>query len=413
MKFLITNMDGFRNKGEEAYLKAIVDEIRQLDSSSHFKIFTWDPEYDAMWINRDHVSFLEAPFKSIPPPFRSLEFIERSSHYYRWAARLGVSEAIRKGIQAFQWADCVLVTGGDIFSSTYPGFFLRLASVKVATSSGKPVVLVAHSIGPFEKPKEYKAFKKAMSHVQLITARESLSLRYLEEMKLKDVRIELTADPAFCLKPDVEKTEKMWRLYGIPEGKAIVGVAPSQAIPHYSGISYDNHLDTIQNLIKFLTEKMDYHVILIPHVNYSAVKEDDRVICESLYRRLDFPRNITILSLTHTAEELRGIIGKFDLMIAERMHAAIAGLSQNVPTLVVGYSIKGGGILGDIFGFDSLQNYIVSIRETTSETLIERVRSLLDNRAETAAHLSKAIPLIREKARRNFSLIMETLRQKK
>jgi colanic acid/amylovoran biosynthesis protein len=228
-------------------------------------------------------------------------------------------------------------------------------------------------------------------------------------MRLENVRIELTADPAFCLRPDVEKVEAIWRLYRIPKGKTIVGFAPSQAIAYYSGISYDDHFKALQNLMRFLITKMNCHVILIPHVRYDAVKEDDRVICEQLYRSLGFPEEVTVLSLTYSSEELRGIIGKLDLMIAERMHAAIAGLSQNVPVFVVGYSVKGEGILGDIFGFDSVRDYIVSVRETDADVLNKRISNLLDKRSEISKHLSNAIPRVKESARRNFSLIMETL----
>lgn len=411
MKFLITNMDGFRNKGCEASFKAIVDEIKKLDNNAIFKVFTWDPAYDALWMSKSkNVSFLTVPFKySI---FHRTGLFSKPWQY-RLIGKLGISKYIRNGMEAFQWADAVLVTGGDVFSSTYSGLSLRFSPIKVATNFKKPVLLLGHSIGPFEKEKERKGFTKIMRQVKLITARESLSLKYLEHMKLKNTRIELTAEPAFCLKPNMKSIEKILKIYNIPDEKILIGISPSQAITEYSGISYDDHFKSLCGLIRFLAEKLGCHIILIPHVPEKFVEYDDRVICELLYRKLGFPENVTVMSLSHSAEEIRALVSKLDLMITERMHAAIASLSQNVPTFVVGYSIKAEGILGDILGFNSLEDYMISVKELNEEKLKERVKNLLDRRSECVKYLSKVMPHIEEKARRNFTLIMEVLAAKK
>ena len=402
-------MTGFRNKGCEALTKAIVNEVTVLQKNAEFKILTEDIDYDALWTSENkNVSFLKTPFLK-KYFFRKLPFIS-DLWKYQLIGKLYNSRLITKSLQAFQQSNAVLSTGGDIFSSTYGSLARHLAPLKLAASLAKPIFLVGHSIGPFENQSEYNAFSKTMKYVQLITVRESLSLRYLEDMKLKDTRIELTADPAFCLEPKMEQVENIFRSYNIPRGKTLVGVAPSQGISYFSGIPYKNHLNDLLELLKFLIE-LNCHVVLLPHVHLSSVFHDDRIICERLYRKLGFPEKVTVISLTHSAEEIRAMVSKFDLMIAERMHAAIASLSQNVPTFVVGYSVKAEGILGDIFGFDSLEDYMISVKKMEAEKLKECAMNLLDRRCEVAKHLSKVIPYIKEKARRNFTLIMDILEQ--
>jgi len=411
MNFLITNMTGFRNKGCEASTKAIVNEITKIQNDVKFKIFTQDLDYDALWAhNYRNVSFLITPFRR-HYFFRGLSFLP-SWWQYRLIGKLSISPLIRRALNSFHEVDAVLSTGGDIFSSTYGDLARHLAPLRVATSFGKPMFLVGQSIGPFENQDEKKALVKTMKHIQLITVRESLSFKYLQDMKLKSARIELTADPAFCLEPDMENVEKISKFYNIPREKTLVGVAPSQGISYYSRTRYEYHLDALRKLLQFLIEKLDCHVILIPHVHLGSVTFDDRVICELLYRKLGFPENVTVISLTHSAEEIRAIIGTFDLMITERMHAAIASLSQNVPTFVVGYSVKAKGILGDIVGFSSLDDYLISVKEMNQERLRERVKNLLERRSEVTKILVKVMPKIKERAKRNFTLIMEALGQK-
>ena len=409
MKFLITNMTGFRNKGCEATTKATVNELTRLQDGAKFKIFTEDINYDVLWTPKNkNVKFLASPFIR-QRFFLGLSFLPRWWQY-RLIGKLRMSQLTGTAMAAFQEADAVLCLGGDIFSSTYGNLTRHLAPLEVAASFGKPIILVGHSIDAFLNQSELNAFAKAVKHVQLITVRESLSLKYLKNVKF-GARIELTADPAFCLKPDVESAEKIFKIYDIPREKILVGVAPSQGISQYSRTDYQNHMDILQRLLRFLIEKLNCHVILIPHVQESYLKNNDRVICELLYRKLGFHKNVTVVGLTHSAEEIRAIISKFDLMIAERMHAAIASLSQNVPTFVVGYSVKAEGILGDVFGFNSLEDYMISVKKMDEEKMKKHIKKLLDRRSEVAKHLSKVIPHLKKNAKRNFTLIMEVLEQ--
>jgi colanic acid/amylovoran biosynthesis protein len=399
----------YRNKGNEAIVKSIINGIVELQGKTHFNVLSGDPDYDALCtVENEPVSFLADPFRKVY--LGPLSFLP-SCWDYRLIGRLHISSAIRKCVEAFKQSDAVLSTGGDIFSSTYGDLLTYLVELKIAASFGKPTVLLGHSIGPFKTRADYKAFAKTMAQVQLITARESITLKYLEDMKLKNTRIELTAEPAFCLEPDMKRIEKICAIYKIPREKPLVGIAPSQGITSYSRTSYENHFHVLQQLILFLTQSLNCHVVLIPHVHETSTLYDDRIICNLLYRKAGFPENVSVVSLTHSAEEIRALAGKLDLMVAERFHAAIASLSQNVPTLAIGYSIKSEGILGDIFGFDSLKDYLISVEEIDEAILKERAKNLFDRRKEVAIVLSKVMPRIKEKSRRNFTLTMEALEQ--
>ena len=406
MNFLIAS-NTCRNKGNEATVKAIINGMRELQGNAHFTVLSEDPDYDVFCsFENERVSFLADRFVKVY--FGPLPFLPNCWDY-RLIDRLHFSPAIRKSMEAFKQSDAVLSTD-DIFSSAYGSLSEHLVKLNIAASLGKPTMLLGHSIGPFETGADYSAFTKTMGHVRLITARESITFKYLEDMRL-DTRIELTADPAFCLEPDLEKIEKIYASYKIPRGKPLVGIAPSQGITRYSRIGYENHFQVLQQLILFLTQHLSCHVMLIPHVYGSMAAYDDRVICELLYRKMGFSEDITVVSHGHQAEEIRAIISRLDLMVAERMHAAIASLSQNVPTFVIGYSVKSQGILGDIFGFDSLGDYLISVKKIGDTKLTERVKNLFDRRKEVETVLSKIMPHIKEEAKRNFALIMDVMEQ--
>lgn len=402
MKFLLTNDGGFRNKGNEAITKSLINGITSLKPDSFFEVFTSDPLYGANMVRTKNVSFLLEPFRPWFSFSRWWQYLIVSK------LRLAkVSAPNRNAMQAFGSCDVVLSVAADSFCSTYGALDRELAFIQTGLAFRKPVILIDSSIGPFESKKEHNAFAKLAKKTRLITVRESVSLNRLQSMDLKNTKIELAADPAFCLEPDLENIEEIWKMYNFPINKKLVGIAPSQGITSYSNTSFLDHLKALQTLATFLIKDLDFHVVLIPHVHSRDIASDDRVLCEKIYRVLNFSENITIVNFGHTAEETKAIISKMDLLVAERMHAAIAALSQNVPTFAVGYSVKYEGILGDIFGFENLGDYLIRVENLTGENLKLRVNNLLSKRKEVKQHLSNIMPGVKESAQRNFSLIVD------
>lgn len=82
-----------------------------------------------------------------------------------------------------------------------------------------------------------------------------------------------------------------------------------------------------------------------------------------------------------------------------------------MPTFVISYGVKSKGILGDIFGFDTLENYLLPIEKLNEETLEKKVKFLLHERGNVRKYLKKVMPKFKEKSKRNFTLIIEALKQ--
>ena len=73
----------------------------------------------------------------------------------------------------------------------------------------------------------------------------------------------------------------------------------------------------------------------------------------------------------HNAMELKGYIARCRFMVVARTHASIAAYSTQVPTLVVGYSVKARGIAKDIFGTE--ENYVIPVQSLTKESELTEV----------------------------------------
>ncbi|MCL6557886.1 MAG: polysaccharide pyruvyl transferase family protein [Firmicutes bacterium] len=401
MNFLITNMTGFRNKGCEGMTKVIITEVKRRFPEARFMIFSNDPKYDELWISdKDSVIFSTTPPAA---PWKGLlRKVRRFPHYVR---------RYSEDLSPFAWADGVISTGGDVFSSEYGGLKRHLKPIHDALRRKKPVCLLSHSIGPFKKHSELKLFTRAAERLALITLRESLSLEYVKRMGLRNPRVELTADPAFLLKSADDKLiEKLWYNYGLPVDRPVIGLAVSQGIAGYAGCSREEHFSNLKSIIRFVIEKMGFHILLIPHVQERQIENDDRILCEWLWRELGFTKDVTVISHLHSAEEIKGLIGRCTLVIAERMHATIAALSQEVASLVVGYSVKAEGILKDMLGEELGRMCLISIRDCTEPALQERLMWISNNAEMIRKTLARSLPTIRQRALLNFDLLEEVLR---
>lgn len=125
------------------------------------------------------------------------------------AAQLRLKRALRRDIlgkkrpveKAFEEADIVFVSGGDVFSSTYGTFERYLWQLEYPIKLGTPVMFFAQSIGIFDTPEEEAAFASRGKKC-FFTVRETISRDYLTKtLGVAADRVTLTADPAFLLKP--------------------------------------------------------------------------------------------------------------------------------------------------------------------------------------------------------------------
>ena len=93
----------------------------------------------------------------------------------------------------------------------------------------------------------------------------------------------------------------------------------------------------------------------------------------------------------HNCMELKGYIARCRMFIGARTHATIAAYSTEVPTLVLGYSVKSRGIAKDIFGEE--EKYVIPVQDISNvNTLADSFLWLLDNENKIRRYLHTVIP---------------------
>lgn len=406
MKIVITGITSFRNRGVEALVTTSLVQLRRRIPGARFLVLDRLPEYDGSRLSDPDVAFR---FDESVRPLKAgrlRRLILRGSSVVS-----GLGRDYQEVLGGIRSASAVVASGGDVFCSEYghESLLSHLAPLQVAIQAGVPVFIHAQSIGPFKDARDADAFSAVARRAAHITVRERRSLDYVtQSLGLSRERVTLTADPAFLLQP----VEAPWREhYHAPDGRPLVALSTSQAICNWMGSNYEQHFATWCRLIEYLRRELDATLILIPHVQELSSRNDDRVLATALQRHFRFDPHLQLAGGDFGAADFKGIISRCGLVVAERMHAAIAGLSSGIPTVVVGYSVKAEGILGDLFEPDTVKQAVLMSLEQflDPDTACARVAAAWKERAALAGRLAEQLPGVKERAGLSFDIIARHL----
>ena len=141
-------------------------------------------------------------------------------------------------------------------------------------------------------------------------------------------------------------------------------------------------------------------VTFIAHVTGPGAGRDDREFHRAVQTRMHNRHNAVVVAGDYRPEELKGLIGRCDAFMGLRMHANIAALATNVPTLAIAYSRKAAGIMTAA----GQEHWVYDVREADRETLGTALGNLWSDRDAIREDLTSRQAGIQSLASENFRL---------
>lgn len=473
-KILITNAGTTLDKGDEALLNSRVETLREMISDAHFVILTYFPEMACLQNGLEKMEVIAKPvslrmliagtaYIVFIRPWRLVykflgEFVDISikgrklheiadtynpeiikMHMKKSSADLyAIVTAVflcsfwrflnkylhvnaksllrEKRLQEYSTSDAIINMGGDGLTETSPSLYF-IINLLFGILLGKHVILYAESMSPgrFKGWERYLA-RFVLNSASLITLREELSKKALQELNINKPPIYVTADSAFLLKTaSVQRIDEIFARENIGKNNhPIIGFSVSGFATRF-GQSSKSPKEKEEEYIKMLAQSVDYlidtldaMIIFIPH--NIAPGGDDRLIANAICQRTKNKKNIISIINEYTSEELKGVIGSCDLFIGTRMHATIASTSMCVPTISIAYGHKAHGIIGEMLGQDK---YVLDIGGFTGDELISKINDAWNNKEDIRNDLEQRIEIVKERALFNAILVKEILEKSK
>jgi len=166
-------------------------------------------------------------------------------------------------------------------------------------------------------------------------------------------------------------------------------------------------VEIVQNLLRHFSVP----ILLIPHVTSEVgeISRDDYLFMSKVSQLINNPERVFVLSPNYNAAQTKYVIGRLLAFAGARTHSTLAAISSCIPTICIGYSMKAKGIAQDVYGnLDWLISGQDLVKNPTE--LRDRFSSLLTKSTETQTQLEQIRPIMEQRARTAAEKIASIIR---
>lgn len=363
-QILISGYFGFDNSGDDAILKAIVNDFKQL--------------------NKDLV----------------LTALSKNPRKTRWQYGIASVDrfSIREVIRTLRHTDLLLSGGGSLLQdiTSTRSIIYYLSVILLAKILGVKVYVYANGVGPIDKKFNRILTRWVLSKADYITLRDDLSFQFVrEELKVKNSKIEVTADPVFSLEPiDQKETETIFHLEKLDhlKDKKTIGLC----IRDWKEASLLE--EKLSKTIDALTEE-GYEILMVP-LHYPRDLDFSKKVTKSCQRQ----DQIHYIEHSYKAEQLMGIFNRLEMVLAMRLHSLVYASNVACPIVGLIYDPKVEGLLKELH----IENY-VHVEDFNVDELLEGMEETLDHASEKQRHLQIHTLTMKERALRNVEIALSLL----
>jgi len=310
------------------------------------------------------------------------------------------------------------IRGGDSFSDIY-GFRRYFFGFLMAWS----VILVHGSIVQF--PQTYGPFKTRLSRwmarflllrSSIAFARDKESQRIAQTLVGDFPKIKLSPDVAFALEPKVPLNIVPYpkpTSNGLQASPIVNAASPDVSVAgiNVNGLMYSggytrsnmfglrlDYRNFLLRIIELLLIEHSGQIWLIPHT-YAAEGsvESDPDACKAVFNQLPEAQRARVRIITgiYDQHEIKGVIGKCTFLIASRMHACIAALSQGIPCIGIAYSSKFAGVFDSV----GVGSWVIDARTADPSDALSIIQALYRSRDENRVALLDRVTKAKEELR--------------
>lgn len=360
---VISGYYGYGNSGDEALLSAMLCHLREVMPGAKLCVLSKNPQetaatYGVTAVNRYHYFNIKKLLKNTK----------------------------------------LFISGGgsllqDVTSSRSLKYYLSL--IKLAERAGASVMLYANGIGPINKEGNRVSVQKALNGVEVITLREETSKEELKQLGISEDKIMVTADPALSIRPvSEEKVDEILREEGIEFGKKMLGISVRPW-----KLCDEEFEKKLVEVIDTVCKERGFVPVFVP-MQYP----DDFDFSKKIASKLEVKGYV--IDKNRPAEELIGLIGRMEVMLAERLHSLIYAANAFVPTVGLSYDTK----------VDAFMEYIgigtgIPVDNFIARDAINAVCAAIDHKDALQQSLKENYENLCVKAKENAKIAGEVIRR--
>lgn len=354
---------GFGNSGDDALLRAILDDLQQTAPMAGPVVLSFRPkktraDYGVQSINRFNF-------------FAISRLFSRCKLFLSGGGSLIQDVTSTKSLLYYLWM------------------------IKLAKKKGLPVMLYANGIGPIVREANRKRVTPVLNSVDGITLRDEVSLQTLRDLGVTQPDISLSADPALGLRDfDTDSAKQLLEKSGLVDGEAFFCLsvrrwrnAPDNLDAHFA------------SLADYIAETYNLTPVFVP-MQY----EKDIALCRAVKGNLK--HRSVLLDANLSTDTILGVLSLSQAAVAVRLHLLIFGTRLGLPVMGIDYDPK-------VRGFQTYigQPYCLTPEQIATGNWHAAVDDFFQNRAEIAKKIQALLPDLQQKARHSAVLAAKLIEQ--
>ncbi len=346
---LISGYYGFRNVGDDALLQIIIENIKDIRPDTKITVLSSNPRETKK------------------------RYLVNSIHRYNLFAV----------INEMRHAKLFISGGGSLLqdATSTKSLFYYVSLINLASKMNKKIMIWANGFGPIKKEKNLTRALNAVRRCDVVTLREPSSAEFIQKTA-PDIKVEVTADPAFSLEGAEERwVKKLCTRYGIEEGRGYFAVS----LRDWHESSPDL-ADNIASVCKKLIDKYSLTPVFVAMQN-----SRDLDISLSIKEKLSLDAPVVVDA---TAKELVTLMDRMKFVIGMRLHFLIFSASAKTPAVGISYDPKIDSLL-DYIGLDSS----IKVTGFDADELFSKCEKLIENADEISKFLEETKNTLSQKAR--------------
>ncbi len=266
-------------------------------------------------------------------------------------------------------------------------------------------VLFTQAFGPFRHPVTRALARFTLPQASLIIARGQQTLVHLSQLGLpQKMEIPVCSDSAFLLPPaSPEAAEQILEQAAPPSGLPLFGIIPNMQVYHRSHRpdGRNSYIDLLAEAARYARSTFAAQVVFLCH-EHDEHRKDDEWLTRQILAHDPSLQDSIIIPGTHSAPELKAIIGRFDFVLASRFHSIVAAISTSTPFLVVGWAHKYQELVADI---GMAQSVFDVSRQFSADDLLQAIDKGWRQRETTRQQLQQHARRLQADADRAFQLV--------
>ncbi|MTD26408.1 colanic acid biosynthesis pyruvyl transferase WcaK [Erwinia sorbitola] len=285
--------------------------------------------------------------------------------------------------------DAIIQVGGSFFVDLYGP--LQFEHSLCALLAKKPIHMIGHSVGPFQKPRFNEIANFVFDRVDSLVLRESVSLEMMKQGGITTRKVVKGADTAFL----VRAREVAEPGHNLVHWQQVIGQQKTIAITVRELAPFDKRLGVTQQqyeaafgrVINAMIERGYQVVAFSTCTGIDSYNKDDRMVAMTLSDHIQQKDKYHVIMDEFNDLELGIMLGQCHLTIGTRLHSAIISMNFGTPAVAINYEHKSLGVMNQL----GLPEMASDVKSLMDGSIITRVNNVLDNYDAVKQQVDQAV----------------------